>query len=1292
MPSIRISLDEARRALLSGEKLEWEKHLDHSEGDITLDTAVRRRLFEYLFSCEANEIEDPSETIFQGLISVWGSESDPATTSVNAHAQPTSTETWRLDKIKTYGFGGLNQFGGPTFNIEVNQETWCIEGQNGSGKTSLTSAIIWALTGQVIREHSGLSRNKGERKDVYSNNGTKIGTWPPIAAYPTDENDLAKPAKVFVKLDFRNNNGDKATVYRSLQSLSDGTVKQLVRKSPFIEPYVNLIETGVVMPNRLGYLGFGDQSENLCEAVKMLTGLDFIESIGKGVTKIKRGGSRFLNYSKQHRIGDIEADYFKWLDVAKGHTETTGYDLTPFNQIDGDKLAEELEKLRSQSESVAKDKMGTLVDDLATNIDIGSQQDRDKVKQAVERVKIAITSKPTDLSNIFEALASLTQAHTSGELNTITDVLEEADSVLTTALQWHIKQEEDIKLRFKAEASLWFELSEPQHCPLCEEELNTSQQKSLAKELVELKENADEAKKRLEDVCNGVLTKITSSIPQTVQTKMSYLLAPDIKKSLLDDINSNFIDSPPFAVLDGAKNLLDKEMQSEWPSLPSFTSQIPSSNASNEPRCAQTVRGKIQQINYLLILAEWWLANRPAYWGFWKKIIGQPVSNGEEFSFPDSVLGKHLEELDGSLASAKPYDETARALKNAIEKETKWREINSHQKIRQGIADAIAPLALLSVFVNAETSRSIDALSSRIGAVLKRIHLHERLEYKDTAFVRENARKSTVNVHGGLKGDFKIDATLVANTSWLRAILWAFVFSLREEIVAALGFNPFPLIVMDDPQVTFDPRNEHLWAAEIVRLSNSTDPDVAQIIVTTHETSFFKTLVEVNRDFSGRHGRIVSVTDELGVPHIDDDTHIERLWKNAKKNNDDQVARTFIEELRIFLESILRYLLWGQGASVRRELLSPLIQHLKRLSDLGDQPFCQPAIKKLANRLSRESTKVGKIQDQHHRHTQGLPDAIDIYEGLWEDLSKQLHEAFNIVADFRVYQGDHRQYTYNDNVIELPIKQKDEIRRLCIINTGIAAAARTDGRAGDGLVTLNELDDCPEIILYNHDVFHLVAQTLEPVANIGDYLIVRNNSRIDNRCLVVAGYNERLLARRYSEPEDHQFTSVLTAQSIDPSSIADPVLIPSQNINAKMIVGTLFNQGRDFPNSAENNEVIAIDDPSGYKALLNHTRLFKVQGQSAEPIALDSQYLITGQEITLQQEMTNMDGCLVIAADIEGTRYFKRMRIVENALVILESLNPDGFNPSIIASLDDSTNIQLTSLLPVNGVLFELPL
>ncbi|MDH2406044.1 hypothetical protein QCM77_40105 [Bradyrhizobium sp. SSUT18] len=96
---------------------------------------------------------------------------------------------------------------------------------------------------------------------------------------------------------------------------------------------------------------------------------------------------------------------------------------------------------------------------------------------------------------------------------------------------------------------------------------------------------------------------------------------------------------------------------------------------------------------------------------------------------------------------------------------------------------------------------------------------------------------------------------MVANTSWLRAILWAFVFALREETIEAAGSNPMPLVLLDDPQVTFDPRNKRKWAQEIARLANAgpTDPFGMHLIITTHERQFFQFLVDEHL-LSGQQG------------------------------------------------------------------------------------------------------------------------------------------------------------------------------------------------------------------------------------------------------------------------------------------------------------------------------------------------------------------------------------------------------------------------------------------------------
>jgi hypothetical protein len=68
-----------------------------------------------------------------------------------------------------------------------------------------------------------------------------------------------------------------------------------------------------------------------------------------------------------------------------------------------------------------------------------------------------------------------------------------------------------------------------------------------------------------------------------------------------------------------------------------------------------------------------------------------------------------------------------------------------------------------------------------------------------------------------------------------------------------------------------------------------------------------------------------------------------------------------------------------------------------------------------------------------------------------------------------------------------------------------------------------------------------------------------------------------------------------------------------------------------------------------------------------------------------------MDGRLAIAVDESGARYFKRLRR-RGAIIVRESLNPDGTAPGELLSLDGELGLpRLTGLLEVVGVLFELP-
>jgi len=152
------------------------------------------------------------------------------------------------------------------------------------------------------------------------------------------------------------------------------------------------------------------------------------------------------------------------------------------------------------------------------------------------------------------------------------------------------------------------------------------------------------------------------------------------------------------------------------------------------------------------------------------------------------------------------------------------------------------------------------------------------------------------------------------------------------------------------------------------------------------------------------------------------------------------------------------------------------------------------------------------------------------------------------------------------------------------------------------------------------------AGTLDPVAAIGDVIIVSNYAKVDARSLVVTAFGEQLLARRYNEVEIHPHIAVLTGQATDPYALAKPIIAPREKITLRKIIATLFTSSRlPIPPKDDNVEFVAITDIVVINNLLRDTKLFKVSGRSAEPIALDGQFIMT-QPVPLTPDISSKNG------------------------------------------------------------------
>jgi hypothetical protein len=1281
----------AVQTLLSGNALSWAKFGDFKAGNIQLVSPGARRLLHFLLSCDQSKVADAKEALFESLITAWQNISfDPAAT-VKATKATTDNGRWRLVRLESSGFGGLNLMDGPNFVLAVNSENWCLEGQNGSGKTSIASAIIWTLTGCRCRDQEGVVVDDGRRTPVFNDSGVRIGDWSPTVSYPATPLKLSGTAEAWVRLTFQNENGDSAEAYRRLiapgsgEPVFDSKIDSVLLSAP------QLIETGLLMPARLARIGFGERSQSIYEAVKMLTGLDRLADIGEGAANFAHKAKRFLKYGVDNGIPAFEAKMEFSLKRAAEEAVKAAFELKIAAKREDKNYAKELREIADSASALAGTHLVTLGSDVASGLDTSKPDDRLKIKNAVSAAR-GILQQAAKGITAFDAWAALKAAYTDAGFQKLPITLADTKTKLDEAIAWDERQAEDTKLRLKALASQFFVASRHAHedadCPLCESKLSGDKRKALAAELGELKNASAAAERKLADACAELEKSIRDLLPQALNAHFTLLTQMQPRDSFEAAAKERFAQEPPFStVLTGMASFTMATAGGLITKLPAFE-HVENELSTDAPAAAKSLLSYIENVERIVALVQWWASNRQPFVDNWNALKGVAGANG---TYPaDSLEGK-LASLEAALEKAAPLDDLAKALKDAANEAEKWLVVYAQQLVREAIAGGLEPLKDLRTLVATETASSISALSGRIKSVLDRIHFKERLSFADAAL-----NKKAVQVSGSFDHGIRIDASTVANSSWLRAILWAFVLALREQTLETLGANPFPLTVLDDPQVTFDPRNKRKWAEEIARLANADPlaPQAMQLLVITHERQFFQLLVNIEK-LTGQQGLVVRLNAASKVATVVNGNSLAQTYEEATDKGDDALGHRYVLEIRTYCEDLLKIMLRTEGPDVCDLTLGELAKLMKERRDGSIAPFNRPSFEKLLNTMGGGGAKPMKIINEAHHifdGTIGVAQAVDVKD-FWENkLQTQIHTCFKVYAEYEAYSGEPRLFPWMDNVVPLPSGNAAELKKLHLLHTGIAAAAKSDGRAGDGLITIEELAQSAKVTLHNHDAYQLAAGTLDPVASIGDVIIVSNYAKVHARNLVVAAFGDQLLARRYNETEMHPHIAVLTGQAVDPYALAPPVIAPIEKIEPRKIVGTLFLSSRlPTPPKNENVEFVALGDLTVVNTLLQNAKLFKVSGRSAEPIALDGQFIVT-QPVTLTgASLAEMDGHLVIAVDDGGARYFKRFRR-HGPIIVLESLNPDGTAPTEILSVEGELGFpRLTGMLEVIGVLFELP-
>lgn len=818
-------------------------------------------------------------------------------------------------------------------------------------------------------------------------------------------------------------------------------------------------------------------------------------------------------------------------------------------------------------------------------------------------------------------------------------------------------------------------------CPTCRNSLNN--QPELQAELSELQSAGEAATRKFSDNMIRIMAELEAAVPNVMRRYLSEDIASKPRAELAKDFEAKFVNADRYQ-----KCLLTCGSLSETAlaTAPSTEMNLPILEKGTVAETA-AVLDRIARMEKLSNLASWFNSESTTWLKWWTALSAvDPLSDGTLPTTEPESLSAHIGRVTKSLGEAEPFRLGAEAMRAAWSQGVAAWKIEKELEQRKAIADALAPLKNLGNMAEAQARDALLDLSGRIGEIHRTNYLSDTIKFQSATL----EKKAGLVVRGQLGSEIRIDATLIANTSWIRGVLWAFIFALREEAVEQLGGDEFPLMVLDDPQQTFDTIHRHRWAEYIAALQKNT-PSV-QIILSSYDEQFLSFLAIDG--VVGRKALIVSAGPELGHIGVFEGDELDRRWQNAQKEMTQKSAQDYMGAVRVYIEGMLKLMLRGEDVNVPTFVMGDSREKLTILHNAKHEPWARKEFKSLANALGKGVKEIRFIEKSHHAdgvHL-GMAEATDVQAHWAKPLRFALERAFRIVREHRSLHGGLTALHAMPPTVSLPDGRKSVVRAIKFPLVG-SAAALSDGKAADGCVNLQIDGTAKEIIeLKSNLIYRLTTPTLEPVARPGDLLLVSEFKVPSAKSLVVARSEDRLMGRRLEIADNHSDVAVLTANAINPRMIAAPVVSKLSTLTMQKIVGVLYDHGKSAFNKMADCEICDCGGDSYIKAAFADMQgLVEVDGHSAEPHALDKQFLI------IANPMPTLDACMkledqpVIAEDSSGSRYFKRLRSGGDGLVILESLEIGGNFPPIVLADKLGAAPSVQTIWPVLGVLFERP-
>ncbi len=1157
----------------------------------------------------------------------------------------------RLKRLEAHRFAGLHKFGTPesppaNYIKEFISPLTLFEGRNGSGKTSLLNAIIWALTGEMLRPQREPENAEDFECFVDAANGigeqtshklSPLTPMPNVDQYRPDQAWV--PADTWVELTFVDENGTELPAVRRSQSRS--TQGKLTETKPDlsilkIDPIG--IRIGTIMPALLPLIRIGSESE-LGRAVSQLTGLSSLVDLADHVRRVKtKIDKEFVKAKIADRdradrdyrtaMGDLEKILLTQPSLQPPQTVPPPSDDKGIEQAITE-VTKHFEGAKTAAFESARIILGTRFD--PANSMLLSDLEKN-IARAIERV-----SQPQSLPSASRLglLRQLTPEQLSAVDTKIQGILAEARALEALAQD----PSTAARKRLYARVATWIADHPEQDnrddaCLVCggslEHAIDPVTGRSVKKHMHEAASDATLLSQTLRRWAENVQGDLLRSLPEALRAESSIDL-PDHPCDLLRvAIVDELFGFEPFR---GVLGDLQPQTAGAFDDVVQHRAALADPIEVVLPKGCEVLQECLQRVDRASRFARWRQGNDALAKDIVELVLGRMPKTGEPGE-KASLFGKLLD-LQATVKAAQPISDAITQCGRLTQQLKGRRSAEKRLLEYTTSSSALAKLADLGKLADEQVDQLRKVLRDDAARWRSKIYLGA---FPDTAHELIDAglgRKGELDLvvrTGGVSAP----AQHVTNASALRASLVAFFLAFWEHVLRERG--GLVTLLFDDPQELLDDENRERLATALAPLVSTG----AQLVVTSYDPRFCARVARLDIPGGVSHFEVhpatrlqplVRTTSPLPVI-------VAQKRKFEADKNAEEPARAFADGCRIFLEAKLgdmfddpAHAAWAIANP--DPTLSTFVQRLRPLVKAGPQGmFSAHVFRRFVDHaaLADGSPVTALMNKAHHGRRQEIraadvaqcaDDLIDILS-IVEQMDEECYRWLR-----RDMPEDQRQPEALPALVPMP---RPDLNILVCPDLAAFTESEPSG----------ETQEVPEVIdasvLDSTVVYYLRRHNFGFAAPSGALAIVEAvPGPAADRRLVIARHQNGIYARRVVRSESGVAIG-LTADVPDPRTRSPKtIIVPEAEIAIHQVVGIVFEHSIHV--GPGNDEAVIVDAADVFKPI---EIAFRVVDESAVPLALAKQVVLGGGRIELDQLSRHADALVALALD-DGSSIFKRV-------------------------------------------------